>query len=715
MNQKDILKLAGVKTEKELYSKYRTHEEFLAKFGAEIQKAEFGLDQLAPYADVPGKLVQGFQQLGAEKKKRKSLESWANASDVVRQAAGLQPEQEERQYVRPEDIINTGEEFFPIYGVGTNVLAKDGKTLKKAFNGDWLKNTEFGKFTDAGGMDKLSSLLTTVGGENAGGDIGGTLGQTAGSIIGGPIGGAIGKIGGQVIGGLIDRNPHKIKEAQDKINKNIQAIGMGQGVQQQYSSFMRTGGQLKQNTMNGDLKVYDGEAEQISYNPYSESETVMFRGSSHEDGGMPITYGNSPVEVEGGEPAVKMNNGGEQDSLVVFGNLQIPKNMLQDKNANGKKFKNYISDLSKIENKQNKIMEKSTKLLEDTTDNTSFDKLKLTSLKANLLGSNMMLKDISEKKKDAAALQSAINDTAEEHNIVADDLARGSIKQAKNGLKTVPKIKYKEDPSLNSLNEKLALKDESTGEEKKSFPWMEAINSVVPYLRPSDAESLDPRQLTGEMYSLSNNQLEPVYAQTLQPELSTPYNISYQDVLNENRADFRSTQRMVGNNPAALAMLNAQKYGANQKVLGEQFRQNQAEQQGVYNKNRDVVNQAKLQNMNILAQQQDKQAIAKSNTKAITQKALESISNKYLQNQLENRTLQTYENMYNYRYDDKGRLINMNPLQQWNTSGDNQTPPLSSGYEDIYRKVDGEYERIDTKKKPVPRKTQNGGLVRAFK
>jgi hypothetical protein len=175
------------------------------------------------------------------------------------------------------------------------------------------------------------------------------------------------------------------------------------------------------------------------------------------------------------------------------------------------------------------------------------------------------------------------------------------------------------------------------------------------------------------MYAMSNNQLDPVYAQTVQPDLTVPHDISFQDMLNANQADYRSAERMVQNNPAALAQLSANKYRANQGVLGEQFRQNQGEKSRVYEQNRGIINQAKLQNLGILDQQQNRQSIAKSNTKAIAQKALESISNKYLQNQLENRTLKTYENLYNYRYDNKGRTINMNPA--WEPS----IPQLKNG------------------------------------
>jgi len=193
---------------------------------------------------------------------------------------------------------------------------------------------------------------------------------------------------------------------------------------------------------------------------------------------------------------------------------------------------------------------------------------------------------------------------------------------------------------------------------------LDAFNRVLPYLRPSDVEELDARQLLGEMYALSTNQVEPVYAQRFTPQLSTPVDVSLQDILNQNQADYNATQRLVGYNPEALSMLNAQKYQANQRVLGEQFRMNQAERQRVYEQNRNILNQANLANLQILDRQQERQATALSKTKETTRRALESISDKFLKNRLQNRTLAVAENMYNYRYDPSFRTVNMNPLWQ---------------------------------------------------
>jgi hypothetical protein len=186
------------------------------------------------------------------------------------------------------------------------------------------------------------------------------------------------------------------------------------------------------------------------------------------------------------------------------------------------------------------------------------------------------------------------------------------------------------------------------------------------------------------MYAMSSNQLEPVPAQGYQPDLGVPYDISFQDQLNANQADYRAAQRMSGYNPAAQANLNAQKYQANQGVLGNQFRANQEMKDKVYGENRQILNQAKLTNLGIYDTQYQRQAQALSNTKATTQAALNSISDKYAKNKLENRTLGVYENMYNYRFGKSGRAQNWNPLQFFDTTaggdkGNNSGKGLAKG------------------------------------
>lgn len=757
----------------------------------------------------------------------------------------------------------------------------DSDQIKAFYHGGRIPMAQNGFetfMTKQGGSEALGNISNTFinkgRGPSAGSKIGGGVGQAAGTYFGGPVGGAIGKFAGQALGSLIDQSGRNIEKYDDISNRNVAGM-MGNYIPQQFSNVMEDGGWVSNDwqpqviakfgeydvkdllkppadadmlragghirggytppseramqtyAMGGELQVYRGEAEPISNNPYlpDGGETVMFRGPSHENGGMPISYGQSPVEVEGGEPAVKLRDGGSgEDNMVVFGNLKINKegaNMLGNPKLKNQKFKNYVNDLSKIEAKQNKIIDKSINTLDNLDVQSSFDKLKMSALQANLMGSNMKLKDIAVKKQDAANLQSAINDTAEEYGLIADDLAQGKIKEAKMGTsikaqkgkyvskynltpwagnkdalgaktksiynaqqwdKIAENLGFKgkgnrefqkfllEDPNRAKLiksrnkelygNEDVQLDDrlgaafnvEGLGgmpidtsvidtldtktnltpfnfskyneqlqqrlkqdvpdlrKRGKNFDWMSIVNQALPYLRPSDQEELDRRQLSGEFYALSNNQVEPVQAQTVQPLLQTSYDISLQDQLNEITAQTREAQRLAGNNPEALAAIYAQATMAKNKVIGEQMRINQELDADVYRSNINTLNQAQLQNLQIYDTQQQRQEAAKSATKATTQEALNSVASKYAQNKLENRQLGVMENMYNYRFDKSGRAINMNPLAQFDTEvtgGSANSAAAPAGYE---------FETILKKKKAASTKqSRNGSIVKAIK
>lgn len=646
---------------------------------------------------------------------------------------------------------------------------------------------------------------------------------------------------------------------------------------------LRTGGRITQNNiypqdqyaLGGSLKTtWGGYAEPISQNPYDESETVMFRGKSHAEGdgnghtGIGVKYGegqhdsytdyaeygteqaDADVEVERGEPATEMLDPqtGEKN-MVVFGNLKIPNafvDLLGDPKAKNKKFKNYVNTLAKVEDKQNKKIDKASREIDELDVYTPFDKLKLDSLKATMMGANLTLKEASDKKKKASGLQNAINDTAAELGVDADALAKGKIKIDKEAMKEQAKYgkmikKYQnsgtpiqitddgnfigpvpddylenlyelakkqkrgpavelfqkefhrfypseakdiilDNPNVTSKGKKSGIKthkdlenanidtilntnvDNIFGDRtvqyhaklqdlkkppyikktpipkiptatttakkkdaiipvlpKKRNKVMDFVNQLLPFIRPSDQEALDPRQLTGEMYALSNNQEEAVKAQGYQPQLLTPYDISLQDQLNEVTAQSRAAERMAGNNPAAAMAIAAQADQARSKILGEQMRINQGQRMGVYNKNIDTINDAKLKNLGIYDQQYVRQSQAKSNTKAVTQAALNSISDKYAKHEYENRTLGVYENLYNYRYDKSGRAINMNPLQQFGatvgeSSGSGTMPNAPEGYEwDPTPRLKKKKEDESSGKNGAKIKSRNGSIVRAIK
>ena len=338
---------------------------------------------------------------------------------------------------------------------------KKGGKLKKAAGGFSLD--PFAGIAGGIGGSLGSATGKGTGKGGPGSQIGSAIGGIAGSFIPIPgVGTALGSLAGGFLGGLFDAGQQNdAQEAQDKLDRNIEASALQsgiQGLQSQNSSFMEDGGYVSNNwnpqvitkfgdvdvsqmhtfanggmpqyragghlqsytppsnqametyAMGGDLQVHRGKAETMSYNPFlpNNGETVMFRGPSHDDGGMPISYGQNGVEVEGGEPAQVMGDGGTADgSLVVFGAIPGA--------PGGKTFKKYVAGLSKTEAKQNKIMDRATALVNDNNSTDPFDRLSFNSGQAMMMGATSKLKQLAEQKIDAAAEQNAILDTAEEY------------------------------------------------------------------------------------------------------------------------------------------------------------------------------------------------------------------------------------------------------------------------------------------------------------
>jgi hypothetical protein len=116
-----------------------------------------------------------------------------------------------------------------------------------------------------------------------------------------------------------------------------------------------------------------------------------------------------------------------------------------------------------------------------------------------------------------------------------------------------------------------------------------------------------------------------------------------------------------------------------------------------------------MKNLAILDEQAKRQAMARSNTKAQALEAAKSISDKIAKNKLENKTLQVYENLYNYRFDPSGRAINYNPLAKFDYTAKPGTAqqPIMDGYE---------WQMVPKKKKKDDDDTgRNGRIVKAMK
>jgi hypothetical protein len=551
---------------------------------------------------------------------------------------------------------------------------------------------------------------------------------------------------------------------------------------------MEQGGQM---AMGGDLEVIEGgKAETISYNPFlpDGGETIMFKGRSHDNGGIPINFGENGVEVEGGEPAVKLRDGGNESNMVVFGNMKLSK-MAADEfgipDAKGKKFKHVANEISKVEKKQNKLIDQATERADMTTGSSGFDQLKMNTSQAQLMGANMKLRSAAILKQNLGAVQNAILDTASELGVKSDELAQGKLvkekdprmmakygkklKKAQSGDYEYLGPKEEEfnfsdigtggvmsgyDQNMNYFDQSGNLVDQSGdlpgvveiagvgggggegggfGQTLKSLgstlgkglekygPTL--LSNLAPLLRPRTKLGLDPEELYPEYFAIATNQLEPVQAQTFQPMLDTPMDISFNDQLSAIDSQSRAAIRAAGSNPAAQAMIMSQSLEAKNKVLGEQTRINAANKMQTYDKNRAILNDAQLKNLQILDNQYVRQAQAKSNTKAQTLEALKSIAAKTAQNKLENRTLNTYENMYNYRFSPSGVAYNTNAPAQFNIPGaggiegltDLDKDKIKELYEKIVSRdrtgnITGSRERSRT-----TRQRRNGAIVQALK
>lgn len=171
---------------------------------------------------------------------------------------------------------------------------------------------------------------------------------------------------------------------------------------------------------------------------------------------------------------------------------------------------------------------------------------------------------------------------------------------------------------------------------------------------PSSAlnNKLDFTQVLPEAYAVATNREISVPAQKYQPQLLQPYKVSFQDRINDNRENFSAMAKAMDYNPSALSVLGAQKYSADNSVRAEEFRTNQGISQEIANKNTEILNDAQYKNLQLADQQMVRQATARAKTKAQYQEALNSVASKSLQNSLENRKMELYEGLFDYRLAD---------------------------------------------------------------
>ena len=332
------------------------------------------------------------------------------------------------------------------------------------------------------------------------------IGSVAGEAIGsafGPAGAAVGKFAGKILGNALGgaKDARALQAQKDKTAMNTSMMGFEQARSQgplnanvknggwvshdwqpqtftkfgEYSAkdllkpphdadMLRAGGSIGsgyytppsaralqtyeyggQMALGGELQIGEGGyAETLSYNPnLPGGEIGMFRGASHDNGGIQTQYGENGVEVEGGEPFTvledngsedgnNLEGGGSKENLVVFGNIKINKeiaDLIGDPKAKGKKFKTYIADVAKNDAKQLKTIQKGLDLIEEYDGNSSYDKLGMNSGMANLMGAKAQQKINADKIKEAGLVQDSIHKVANEYGVKSDKLAEGKFEK----------------------------------------------------------------------------------------------------------------------------------------------------------------------------------------------------------------------------------------------------------------------------------------------
>lgn len=234
-------------------------------------------------------------------------------------------------------------------------------------------------------------------------------------------------------------------------------------------------------------------------------------------------------------------------------------------------------------------------------------------------------------------------------------------------------------------------------------------NSVVsPVSSAADYNKLGISDFASEIPAILDR-ADYVQGFKYEPQLYQPYQVSFQDRINQNNSSFRSVAQQIPNNPAALSVLAAQKYNADNQVLAEQFRVNQQVANEVTNQNTGLLNQAMLQNLQLQDQQYARQEQARAITQSHRQQALASLSQKAAQNRVGNSKIRMYESLSDYR-PDKNLIINYegSPTQFGPYSVTSQDPQYLKAQSDY---LEAEAKRIKSQQAAQKSTKKWGGFL----
>lgn len=194
---------------------------------------------------------------------------------------------------------------------------------------------------------------------------------------------------------------------------------------------------------------------------------------------------------------------------------------------------------------------------------------------------------------------------------------------------------------------------------REASPFTDGVNITNNSKTRGYQSPLAFEQIAPELITMATNKQEPVQQLTYQPDLQQTFDLSYQLGRNENQSTFNQQSKIAEQmgSVEALSLLAAQKYKADEAYNMQEVQGNATQKLGVYAQNINTLNDAKIKNLALISDQQNKQAAAKFNTRKEDIGAFTSISGKVLQNKLENKTYNAYANLFqHYGFDKKGNI-----------------------------------------------------------
>jgi hypothetical protein len=254
---------------------------------------------------------------------------------------------------------------------------------------------------------------------------------------------------------------------------------------------------------------------------------------------------------------------------------------------------------------------------------------------------------------------------------------------------------------------------------------LDAFGMISQLFQNRSFPPMDPRQFAGEYVALAQNTPRPVPMQKPYVELDPIYRMNYNDVRANNTAAFRDMLRQNEGNPVADAIAFAKFAQQNQPIGGEEFRTNQAIEQQVYGGNRAKMNANLEKGLQLNANQANLQSIADSTGRAITQKAIASMSDKEMKYTADKNKFLTARNLfpkygYGANYQTQMQGPGYNPVIPQIAGGKStiqQVPVYKDGVLDHYEMIEGDDTTTDTTtlapwQTPPFVATKNGGKVK---